>query len=222
MLVECWLRSGAVDHPPPKGWQSVTVLLDGRLRPALSASRGRALERGDLRWCTWRADDLYVAEARAGESVRLIRWLTVVEPCADTSAGPCGHDTARDELAVRCQPGLVVQVYCGSSGGVKAVGMAPSDLTFVAITLEPGVEVVQELAAGTRGLVHVMDGTGHLGDEATRLASGRSVFLPPDHAAGAKRVRIVAGRNGLQAFIVAAPDARMPTSLAAVSTARMD
>lgn len=207
MLVESWLRSGAFDHPPPPGCQSVTLVLGGRLRPGKRGAGSNALQAGDIRWSSWRSTQVHVAEASAGSAVQLIRLWAGSDHQAGACPEPFCHDTPRSAIPVRRELGAQVHVLCGSSGGVKAAAMVPGNLTFVELRLEPGVEIVQELNAAQRGLLYVLGGTGYIGQLAARVTPGRSVVLSavaPEERAN--ELSIVAGRKGLYAVFAAAPD----------------
>lgn len=203
VLVESWMRSGAFDHPPPLGTQSVTLLLSGRLRPGSRAAGRDALCEGDLRWACSRSQEVHVAEGTDQGAVHLVRvWLRADPPA--TCPAPHCHDIAAHAIPERHEPGARVRVFCGTSGSVTATHPAPRHLTFVEISLAPGAELSQSLMAHHRGVVHVLEGTGYLGVDGVRIAPGKAFSLPPASKDEVpSELGIVAGRKGLRALLAA-------------------
>jgi redox-sensitive bicupin YhaK (pirin superfamily) len=207
MLVESWLRSGSFDHPPPPGSQSITLLLNGRLRPGKRSTDRLALEAGDVRWSSSRSTEVHVAEGNEAGSVQMVRlWIRADEPGCESCPPPHCHDMAASDIPVRVERGARVKVLCGSSGPVQANSRAPSTLTFVELELEPGAEISQTLSATHRGLLYVLRGTGYVGLEGTPVSQNKSFVVPAASALdGQSELGIVAGRSGLHAFLAAGP-----------------
>lgn len=207
MLVESWLRSGAFDHPPPSGSQSITLLLNGRLRPGKRTAEPLALETGDLRWASSQSTEVHVAEGNEAGSVQLIRlWVSADDADNKLCPPPHWHDTAASDIPVRLERGAQVKVFCGSSGSVKANSNAPNQLTFVELQLEPGAEISQTLSAAHRGLLYVLRGTGYVGLEGALVTQNKSYVVPAISTHDEQsELGIVAGRSGLHAFLAAGP-----------------
>jgi hypothetical protein len=209
LLTESWLSAGAFDYPPPRGMQSVTLLLSGRLRPGRRSSPRPVLHAGDLRWASWRSDEIGVAEGSASGTTRLVRlW------CASLNTAPCPepffYDTPAACIATRDIAGGKVRVLSGSCGGVPAAAPTPPNLTFLELDLAPGTCFVHALSSAECGVVYALEGTGSVGHASTLVSQGKPYGFSARSADTRRELRITAGRSGLHALVAAAPGTLRP------------
>jgi redox-sensitive bicupin YhaK (pirin superfamily) len=209
LLTESWLSAGAFDYPPPRGMQSVTLLLSGRLRPGRRSSPRPVLHAGDLRWASWRSDEIGVAEGSASGTTRLVRlW------CASLNTAACPepffHDTPTPHVASHDIAGGKVRVLCGSCGGVPAAAATPPALTFLELDLAPGTCFVHALSSADCGVVYALEGTGSVGRASTLVSQGKPYGFSATPAETCRELKIMAGRSGLHALVAAAPGKLRP------------
>jgi redox-sensitive bicupin YhaK (pirin superfamily) len=159
LLVSRHLNAGSFDHPPPRGSQSITLMLSGRFRAGQRAVRN-ALEVGDLRWSSWQSKETHVAESIDGGPIRIVRlWMTVDERPHRPRSAHC-VDVPRDQVPQLHRDGSAVRVLCGSAFGLHAC--APFDspgVTFLEVELEPGAVFQHPTSSTDRVIVHISSGS---------------------------------------------------------------
>lgn len=193
--------AGFPDHPH-RGFETITYMLDGRMRHRDSAGHEGVLGPGGVQWMTAGRGVIHseIPEQTAGRMEGFQLWLNL--PAADKMCAPWYRDFAAAELpAYRTAAGAAVTVIAGTSRDVQgAVSRPQTQPLYLDIALPAGVAFEERLAAELNAFIVVYRGAVTVADEmVTALQLG---VLDTDPAADGvrllakedSRLLLVAGR----------------------------
>lgn len=193
--------AGFPDHPH-RGFETITYMLDGRMRHRDSAGHEGVLGPGGVQWMTAGRGVIHseIPEQTAGRMEGFQLWLNL--PAADKMCVPWYRDFAAAELpAYRTAAGAAVTVIAGTSRDVQgAVSRQQTQPLYLDIALPAGVAFEERLAAELNAFIVVYRGAVTVADEmVTALQLG---VLDTDPAADGvrllaredSRLLLVAGR----------------------------
>ncbi|MBI3154985.1 MAG: pirin family protein [Burkholderiales bacterium] len=193
--------AGFPDHPH-RGFETVTVMLAGRMRHRDSAGHEGLLEPGGVQWMTAGRGVVHseMPEPAEGRMEGLQLWLNL--PAADKMREPWYRDLRADEIPEAIAAGVRARVIAGRALGIDgAVQRAATEALLVDLQLEPGARFAHALPASHNAFVQVVAGAVVI--DGASVAAGRMAILanPPEAdgvvlaaGAGAARVLLAAGR----------------------------
>jgi redox-sensitive bicupin YhaK (pirin superfamily) len=200
---------GFPDHPH-RGFETVTIMLEGRMRHRDSVGNVGLLEPGSVQWMTAGRGIIHseMPEQEEGRMAGFQLWVNLA--AADKMTVPAYRDIAPASVpAYTTEAGVRVRVIAGASHGIAGAVTRPRTEPIVLdLTLPPGSTFDAELPAGHNAFAYVFGTTPvEIGvDAATRVEPERMAILGKgaDHegvrfAAAAEastpaRVLLVAGR----------------------------
>ena len=179
--------AGFPDHPH-RGFETITYMLDGRMRHRDSAGHEGVLGPGGVQWMTAGRGVIHseIPEQTAGRMEGFQLWLNL--PAADKMCVPWYRDFAAAELpAYRTAAGAAVTVIAGTSRDVQgAVSRPLTQPLYLDIVLPAGVAFEERLAAELNAFIVVYRGAVTVADEmVTALQLG---VLDTDPAADGVRL----------------------------------
>lgn len=179
--------AGFPDHPH-RGFETITYMLDGRMRHRDSAGHEGVLGPGGVQWMTAGRGVIHseIPEQTAGRMEGFQLWLNL--PAADKMCVPWYRDFAAAELpAYRTAAGAAVTVIAGTSRDVQgAVSRPQTQPLYLDIVLPAGVAFEERLAAELNAFIVVYRGAVTVADEmVTALQLG---VLDTDPAADGVRL----------------------------------
>jgi redox-sensitive bicupin YhaK (pirin superfamily) len=190
---------GFPDHPH-RGFETVTYMLQGRMRHRDSAGNEGLLTGGAVQWMTAGRGVIHseMPEQDDGRMEGFQLWLNL--PARDKMCAPWYRDIAPAEVPqVRAQ-GVTVRVIAGSALGVAgAVQREATAPTYLDLHMSPGARFAQPLPADHNAFVYVYGGEVAAGQAAVprqRMA----IFA---NTPGCDGVAITAGPEGARAILVA-------------------
>jgi redox-sensitive bicupin YhaK (pirin superfamily) len=199
-------RSGFPDHPH-RGFETVTMLLDGEFEHKDShGNRGR-LRPGDVQWMTAGAgvvhSEMPSADLRAqgGRLHGFQLWVNL--PKADKMMPPRYQEIPSSKIPEAKVPGGTVRVVAGTFGGVSAAIDTRTPIQYLHATLEPEGEVSLPVPEGHEGFAYVYEGGARIG--------GKTV--PAHHLAvlsGSGELAVAAGEQGARLLFVTGVPLREP------------
>jgi len=200
---------GFPDHPH-RGFETVTIMQEGRMRHRDSVGNVGLLEPGSVQWMTAGRGIIHseMPEQEAGRMAGFQLWVNLA--ASDKMQPPAYRDIAPADVPRFVTPdGATVRVIAGRSHGVAGAVMRPTTEPIVLdLTLPPGVVFDAELPPGHNAFAYVAAGAVEFGDasapvrvDAERMAvlgneddaAGIRLVAPADLVAPA-RVLLVAGR----------------------------
>ena len=211
---------GFPDHPH-RGFETVTIMLAGRMRHRDSVGNVGLLEPGSVQWMTAGRGIIHseMPEQAEGRMAGFQLWVNLA--AKDKMGPPQYRDIAPESIPhFTLASGVRVRVIAGASHGVAgAVSRPTTEPICLDITLPPGTALDTEVPAGHNAFIYCFGGGKvQVGDdEAAGVDSDRMAILTNDDAAdgvhlsapalavGDARVLLVAGRPLNEAIVQYGP-----------------
>lgn len=179
--------AGFPDHPH-RGFETITYMLDGRMRHRDSAGHEGVLAAGGVQWMTAGRGVIHseIPEQTAGRMEGFQLWLNL--PAADKMCAPWYRDFAAAELpAYRTAAGAAVTVIAGTSRDVQgAVSRPQTQPLYLDIALPAGVAFEERLAAELNAFIVVCRGAVMVADDT--VTALQLAILDTDPAADGVRL----------------------------------
>ena len=197
---------GFPDHPH-RGFETVTIMLDGRMRHRDSVGNVGLLEPGSVQWMTAGRGIIHseMPEQESGRMAGFQLWVNLA--AKDKMTAPEYRDIAPANVPVRTLDGGVrVRVIAGASGDTTgAVARPTTEPIVLDIALPPGTQFDAALPAGHNAFAYVYAGAADIGAEAafTRVDSDRMAILANDPGADGVRLRAAGGEGPTRVLLVA-------------------
>ncbi len=191
--------AGFPDHPH-RGFETVTYMLEGRMRHRDSAGNEGLLGPGGVQWMTAGRGVIHseMPEQADGRMEGFQLWLNL--PAAQKMREPGYRDIPADQIPEFQHPGVRVRVIAGSTPQLQgAMQRETTEPVFLDVMLEPGAPWQTPLPPGHNAFVYVYRGA--LGIAGTTVPAQRIAILTtrPD----ATGVALIAGDEGARAILVA-------------------
>ncbi len=192
--------AGFPSHPH-RGFETVTYMLEGRMRHKDSAGNEGLLTNGGVQWMTAGRGVIHseMPEQEAGLMSGFQLWLNL--PAKDKMCAPWYRDFNGAAVpAYTTEAGVAVKVIAGRSNGVDGAVQRPvTEPLYLDIHLPAGANFEQAIPPGHNAFLFTYEGSVSVGDK--EVAAGRMAILAnsPDadgvqlHAAQATRLILVAG-----------------------------
>ena len=193
---------GFPDHPH-RGFETVTIMLAGRMRHRDSVGNVGLLEPGSVQWMTAGRGIIHseMPEQEAGRMAGFQLWVNLA--AKDKMTAPQYRDIAPADVPVHALDGSVrVRVIAGQIGDMTGAVVRPTTEPIVLdVELPAGTRFDVPLPFGHNAFAYVHEGSADVGG--TRVDSDRMAILTNDpHSDGvrlqaadqAARVLLVAGR----------------------------
>ena len=192
--------AGFPSHPH-RGFETVTYMLDGRMRHRDNAGNEGLLESGSVQWMTAGRGIVHSEMPEQDHGLMRGFQLWVNLPAKDKMSAPRYQDIAPSMIpSVEPATGVRVRVVAGELLGARGpVSGVATEPVYLDIALEPGAQVQVPIPATHNAFAYVFEGEGvQIGNEALErselggLSPGDSVSLMAcDKPA---RVLVVAGK----------------------------
>ncbi|MGZ5238765.1 MAG: pirin family protein [Caldimonas sp.] len=183
---------GFPDHPH-RGFETVTIMLEGRMRHRDSVGNVGLLEPGSVQWMTAGRGIIHseMPEQEAGRMAGFQLWVNLA--AKDKMQPPAYRDIAPGDVPrLTSDDGAEVRVVAGASHGVAgAVARPTTEPIVLDIAIPAGRTFDAELPPRHNAFAYVYAGAVDIGDAApSRVDAGRMAVL--GNEAGAEGVRFVA------------------------------
>lgn len=202
--------AGFPEHPH-RGFETVTYMLDGRMRHKDNHGNEGVLVPGGVQWMT-AGRGLVHSEMPEQESGRMRGFqLWVNLPARDKMTAPRYQEFAPDRIPVaRPAEGVEVKVIAGRVGDASGpIDQPATDPVYLDIGLQPGVAWEYALPDGHAAFAYVFEGEaaiGHGGDARQVPAQSLAVL------GGGETVGLRAGDAGARLILVAGRPLREPVA----------
>jgi hypothetical protein len=191
---------GFPDHPH-RGFETVTYMLEGRMRHRDSAGHEGLLSGGGVQWMTAGRGVIHseMPEQEAGRMEGFQLWLNL--PARDKMCPPWYRDIQAEEVPeLRTPAGVAVRVIAGHSHGVAgAMQREATQPLYLDLALPAGAAFEQPLPAQHNAFVYVYRGSLQLGDQAVPTQRMAILANTPD----SDGVRLEGGPEGARALLIA-------------------
>ena len=167
----------------PRGFETVTYMIDGVFEHQDSNGGGGVITNGDTQWMTAGAGILHIEKppewlvSAGGLFHGLQLWVNL--PAAQKFAAPRYQDLRASEVALVSSPdgGALVRVIAGEVAGHTGPGSTYSPMTMVHATLSKGATLTLPWRADYNALVYVLAGQGSVGPERRPIETGQLAVL---------------------------------------------
>ncbi|MCI3918663.1 pirin family protein [Paenibacillus sp. TRM 82003] len=208
LMMEDWFQAGTFDFHPHRGIETITYVIEGRLKHEDTQGGYGVLEPGDVQWMTAGGGILHSEDPLPGETVHSLQlWLNL--PKEHKLAPPRYQDLKAADMPVREEAGARVTVFSGSSGGVKGPAENYAPVTFLELRLEAGASIALDLPGDYSGFVYVLEGDGRFGADETPGRANQALWLG-DAGGAANSELAVRADEPLRAVLAAGRPLREP------------
>ncbi len=200
--------AGFPDHPH-RGFETVTYMLDGRMRHRDNHGHEGVLVPGSVQWMTAGRGIVHseMPEQQEGRMRGFQLWINL--PSRDKMTAPRYQEFGPEKIPQVDSGAARVKLIAGQIGDVTGPIVQPAtDPTYLDVELAPGIEFTHGLPAGHAAFAYVYEGAVRIGEGASAatvtahelavLGPGETVRLEGRAPAGergeAARVVLVAGR----------------------------
>jgi len=192
--------AGFPDHPH-RGFETITYMLEGRMRHRDSAGHEGLLGNGGVQWMTAGRGVIHseLPEQEEGRMEGFQLWLNL--PAKDKMCAPWYRDIPSAEIPEWHGEGASVRVIAGASRGVQgAVQREGTEPVYLDIHLQPGVRFEQALPDTHNAFVYVYRGGVQFGSGCTVPAQRMAILA---NTAGSDGVAFTAGEAGARLLLIA-------------------
>jgi redox-sensitive bicupin YhaK (pirin superfamily) len=197
---------GFPDHPH-RGFETITYMLQGRMRHRDSAGNEGLLVPGSVQWMTAGRGVIHseMPEQEDGAMEGFQLWLNL--PASQKMQQPWYRDIPSAEVPEWKGPGVAVRVIAGHAQGVDgAVQREHTQPLYLDLHLQAGVRYEQALPAAHHAFVVVYRGSLAVADTVVRTR--RMAILTQE--GGSDGVVLTAGNEGARAILVAGQPLKEP------------
>lgn len=175
MLAEDWFVRGTFGDHPHRGFETITLVLEGSVEHADNHGGRGVLQPGDAQWMTAGRGVVHSEEAGADGAHSLQLWVNL--PRALKMSEPRYQDLRATEMPVRREPGAELRVYSGTSGDVTSPTRTHLPITMIDVRLDAGATITQELPPHDNTFIYVLSGSATFGAEQKPAHDGHVVWL---------------------------------------------
>ncbi|GGC78568.1 hypothetical protein GCM10007216_06320 [Thalassobacillus devorans] len=201
LMAEDWFQQGTFPDHPHRGMETITYVIEGKLKHEDNHGGSEVLEPGDAQLMTAGSGIVHSEDPLPGETVHSLQlWLNL--PSSKKSAKPRYQDLKAESVPVRKEEGAEIRVYSGSSGDVQAKTENHVPLTYVELNVDAGAKITQDLPGSFNGFIYILEGNGTFGSGETEGKQNQVLWLGRTSKDTASEVTIQAN-DKLRAILVA-------------------
>ncbi|HEY5739425.1 MAG TPA: pirin family protein [Gammaproteobacteria bacterium] len=190
---------------PHRGFETVTYILNGRMRHKDNAGNEGVIEPGGIQWMTAGRGIVHseMPEQQDGLLEGFQLWINL--PGAHKMSAPTYQEHGADEIPHESRPGAIIKVIAGqtSAGTCGPVSQPLTNPLYLDVTLEASADFSEPVDAGHNAFVYVINGELELDaaaggaarvgrDQLAVLGPGDSLVVSATHSAA--RFLLVAGK----------------------------
>jgi redox-sensitive bicupin YhaK (pirin superfamily) len=200
---------GAPDHPH-RGFETVTYMMDGKIRHRDSYGGGGIITDGATQWMTAGSgvvhSEMPTEDLLQGGGLFHGVQLWVNLPAAQKWTPPAYQDleSAQVGLVASEDAGAVVRLIAGDLGGMSGPGVTRTPITYAHATLAPGARLRTRWRPEFNALAYVLSGRGTVGAERRPIHEGQLAVFGDGAAVelGSDATQEEKDRAGLQVLLL--------------------
>jgi quercetin 2,3-dioxygenase len=207
--------AGFPDHPH-RGFETVTYMLDGRMRHRDNHGNEGVLVPGSVQWMTAGRGLVHseMPEQQEGRMRGFQLWLNL--PAREKMTAPKYQEFGPERIPVATPArGVAVKVIAGRVNGTTGpISQPATDPTYLDIALEPGAEFTQSLPADYAAFLYVFEGSLQVGapPETSVLRTHELGVLSEGSAIQLKGLSVGSDGKAARAIVVAGRPLREPVA----------
>jgi redox-sensitive bicupin YhaK (pirin superfamily) len=200
---------GAPDHPH-RGFETVTYMMDGKIRHRDSYGGGGIITDGATQWMTAGSgvvhSEMPTEDLLQGGGLFHGVQLWVNLPAVQKWTPPAYQDleSAQVGLVASEDAGAVVRLIAGDLGGMSGPGVTRTPITYAHATLAPGARLRTRWRPEFNALAYVLSGRGTVGAERRPIHEGQLAVFGDGAAVelGSDATQEEKDRAGLQVLLL--------------------
>jgi redox-sensitive bicupin YhaK (pirin superfamily) len=205
---ESWI-AGFPDHPH-RGFETVTVMLEGRVKHADSVGNQGVIESGDVQWMTAGRGIIHseMPERAEGRLRGFQLWINL--PARLKMTAPRYQDVAAARIASVVHDGATMRVIAGEAFGTQGAVSTLIPVRLLDVAIAPGARFEIDIPASHACFIYAYDGTVHGADRV-----GQNCELPKGTLAvleGDSSVVLTAGSADAKLLFADAEPIREPVA----------
>jgi quercetin 2,3-dioxygenase len=207
--------AGFPDHPH-RGFETVTYMLDGRMRHRDNHGNEGVLVPGSVQWMTAGRGLVHseMPEQQEGRMRGFQLWLNL--PARDKMTAPKYQEFGPERIPIATPaPGIRVKVIAGHVGEVSGpIAQPATDPTYLDLALEAGAKFTETLPADYAAFLYVFEGSVRAGEGAAAKTVGAHELAVLGAGTLVQIEGITAGADGnsARAILVAGRPLREPVA----------
>ena len=152
---------------PHRGFETVTYILNGRMRHRDNAGNEGVIEAGGIQWMTAGRGIVHseMPEQQDGLLEGFQLWINL--PAASKMTAPAYQEHAAAQIPVESRPGATLRAITGttSQGTIGPVTQPLTQPVYFDVSLEAGARFEEPLPGGHTAIVYVVEGSVSVDDE---------------------------------------------------------
>jgi quercetin 2,3-dioxygenase len=205
--------AGFPDHPH-RGFETVTYMLDGRMRHRDNHGNEGVLVPGSVQWMTAGRGLVHseMPEQQEGRMRGFQLWLNL--PARDKMTAPKYQEFGPDRIPTASPAkGVTAKVIAGNVAGISGPIFQPAtDPTYLDLAIEPGAEFVHALPKDYAAFLYVFEGSLVVGNESKPVRTQELAVLGEGSEIRLKGVSAGADGKSARAILVAGRPLREPVA----------
>jgi quercetin 2,3-dioxygenase len=207
--------AGFPDHPH-RGFETVTYMLDGRMRHRDNHGNEGVLVPGSVQWMTAGRGLVHseMPEQQEGRMRGFQLWLNL--PARDKMTDPKYQEFGPERIPTATPaPGVEAKVIAGTVGGVVGPILQPAtDPTYLDLAIEPGMTFNEPLPADYAAFLYVYEGSISVGSGPDAITVRTHELAVLDEGATVELAGVTAGADGksARAILVAGRPLKEPVA----------
>lgn len=211
-LSEDWFRApGGFEAHPHRGFETVTLVLEGELEHRDNRGGHGVLGPGDVQWMTAGSGIIH-SELPAGDEPVHSLQLWVNLPAHAKKTDPHYQDLRGAAAPIRRFSGGLARVYSGSSDDVIAETLNVYPITMVVAELDPGAIFEQPVPSAHRAFAHAHAGRLSAGPKETTVGEGQTAWFSPTNDIGTDLIRLRAEDRPARVLFFSGPPIGEPVN----------
>ncbi|HUA88937.1 MAG TPA: pirin family protein, partial [Steroidobacteraceae bacterium] len=194
--------AGFPDHPH-RGFETVTYMLDGRMRHRDNHGNEGVLVPGSVQWMTAGRGLVHseMPEQQEGRMRGFQLWLNL--PAREKMTEPKYQEFGPERIPTASPgPGVVAKVIAGEVAGITGPILQPAtDPTYLDLAIEPGAVFEQALPADYAAFLYVFEGELRVGEEARPVQTHQLAVLSEGARVRLTGVKAGAGQSSARAIL---------------------
>jgi len=200
--------AGFPSHPH-RGFETVTYMLDGRMRHKDNHGNEGLLTPGSVQWMTAGRGLVHseMPEQERGRMRGFQLWVNL--PAREKMTAPRYQEFAPEHIPVVAPaPGVTVKVIAGAVAGTAGPIVQPAtEPLYLDIALQPGTAWTYDLPAGHHAFAYVFEGAAQVGEGSSVRSVVQQQLAILD---GGERLQLQASTTGARLILVAGRPLREP------------
>lgn len=159
---------GGFPPHPHRGFETVTYMLDGRMRHKDSMGNEGVIGPGDVQWMRAASGIIHseMPEQENGLLSGFQLWVNL--PAKDKMSAPNYQDLQSDDIPIEQQAGgVTIKVISGQTQNTQ--GAAKHSINYWDVTLPKGRSIAEPIPASHNGFIYLLEGTVTLGNSAQEI-----------------------------------------------------